>query len=415
MTAPPCRSCAAPLQHTFVNLGMSPLSNAYLSREDLRKMEPFYPLHALVCERCFLVQLEEVESPKNIFSSYAYFSSYSDSWLDHVRRYVEETTKRFALSAKSLVIEIASNDGYLLQYFKANGVPVLGIEPAQNVAEVAREKGISTLTKFFGAGVARELSTGGQSADLIVANNVLAHVPDLNDFVDGLNVLLKPHGIITVEVPHLVRLIEGRQFDTIYHEHFSYFSLLALDGVFRKHGLTVFDVDQLSTHGGSLRLYIRHSGEGESAAGKPSQERLCRVRDLESAAGMYSLKAYLDFEEKVRKTKRGLLEFLIDAKGRGKSVAAYGAPAKGNTLLNYCGVGKDFIEYTVDISPHKQGLFLPGTHIPILHPDELRRTKPDYVLILPWNLREEILEQLADVRRAGSRFVLPIPSVEVLE
>jgi SAM-dependent methyltransferase len=394
---------------------MSPLSNAYLSREDLRKMEPFYPLHALVCERCFLVQLEEVESPKNIFSSYAYFSSYSDSWLDHVRRYVEETTKRFALSAKSLVIEIASNDGYLLQYFKANGVPVLGIEPAQNVAEVAREKGISTLTKFFGAGVARELSTGGQSADLIVANNVLAHVPDLNDFVDGLNVLLKPHGIITVEVPHLVRLIEGRQFDTIYHEHFSYFSLLALDGVFRKHGLTVFDVDQLSTHGGSLRLYIRHSGEGESAAGKPSQERLCRVRDLESAAGMYSLKAYLDFEEKVRKTKRGLLEFLIDAKGRGKSVAAYGAPAKGNTLLNYCGVGKDFIEYTVDISPHKQGLFLPGTHIPILHPDELRRTKPDYVLILPWNLREEILEQLADVRRAGSRFVLPIPSVEVLE
>ena len=262
MTTPACRSCAAPLQHTFVNLGMSPLSNSYLSREDLGKMEPFYPLHALVCERCFLVQLEQFESPENIFSSYAYFSSYSDSWLDHVRRYVDETSKRFALSAKSLVVEIASNDGYLLQYFKAKGVPVLGIEPAQNVAEVARKKGISTLTKFFGASVARELSAGGQSADLIVANNVLAHVPDLNDFVGGLKILLKPHGLITIEVPHLLRLIEGHQFDTIYHEHFSYFSLLALEGVFRKHGLTVFDVDQLSTHGGSLRLYIRHAGDG---------------------------------------------------------------------------------------------------------------------------------------------------------
>lgn len=415
MNAPPCRSCAAPLQHTFVNLGMSPLSNSYLSRQDLRKMEPFYPLHALVCERCFLVQLEQFESPENIFSTYAYFSSYSDSWLDHVRRYVDETSKRFALNANSLVVEIASNDGYLLQYFQAKGVPVLGIEPAQNVAEVARKKGISTLTKFFGANVARELSAGGQSADLIVANNVLAHVPDLNDFVEGLKVLLKPRGIITVEVPHLSRLIEGHQFDTIYHEHFSYFSLFALEGVFRKNGLTVFDVDQLSTHGGSLRLYVRHADNGEADTDKPSQERLSRVRDLESAAGMYSLKTYLDFEEKVRKTKRGLLEFLIDAKGRGKSVAAYGAPAKGNTLLNYCGVGKDFIEYTVDISPYKQGRFLPGTHIPIFHPDKLRQSKPDYVLILPWNLRDEILEQLADVRRAGSRFVLPVPSVEVIE
>jgi 2-polyprenyl-3-methyl-5-hydroxy-6-metoxy-1,4-benzoquinol methylase len=394
---------------------MSPLSNAYLSREDLGKMERFYPLHALVCDRCFLVQLEQFESPENIFSSYAYFSSYSDSWLDHVRHYVDKTTKRFALTAESLVVEIASNDGYLLQYFQAKGVPVLGIEPAQNIADVARGKGIRTLTEFFGARVARELSATGQSADLIVANNVLAHVPDLNDFVDGLKLLLKPRGIITVEFPHLLRLIEGHQFDTIYHEHFSYFSLLTLEEVFRKHGLTVFDVDELSTHGGSLRLYIRHASDNEEDTDEPSQERLAEVRDLESAAGMRSLKTYLDFEEKVRKTKRGLLEFLLDAKRRGKSVAAYGAPAKGNTLLNYCGIGKDFIDYTVDISPHKQGLFLPGTHIPIFHPDELRRTKPDYVLLLPWNLRQEILEQLADVRRAGSRFVLPVPNVEVIE
>ena len=269
------------------------------------------------------------------------------------------------------------------------------------------------MTKFFGAGIAKELSAGGQLADLIVANNVLAHVPDLNDFVGGLKVLLKPHGTITVEVPHLLRLMEGHQFDTIYHEHFSYFSLFALDEVFLRHGLTVFDVDELSTHGGSLRLYIRHAGMGETA--KRSQERLSQVRGRESAAGMHVLKTYLDFEEKVRKTKRGLLEFLIGAKRQGKSVAAYGAPAKGNTLLNYCGIGRDFIEYTVDISPHKQGLFLPGTHIPILHPDMLRRTKPDYVLLLPWNLRNEILEQLADVRGAGSRFVVPVPSVEVIE
>ena len=412
MSAPPCRFCAAPLQHSFADLGMSPLSNAFLQREQLGKMEPFYPLHAFVCERCLLVQLEQFERPENIFSNYAYFSSYSVSWLDHARQYVEKMAERFTLGAESLVVEIASNDGYLLQYFQVKGIPVLGLEPARNVAKVAQEKGISTLTEFFGARIAMELSASGRQADLIVANNVLAHVPDLNDFVRGLKLLLKSGGTITIEVPHLLRLMEGCQFDTIYHEHFSYFSLLTLDEVFRKFGLTVFDVDELATHGGSLRLYIRHASSGEPVM---QSERLAEMRHRECAAGMNRLETYLDLEEKVRETKRGLLEFLIDAKRRGKSIAAYGAPAKGNTLLNYCGIGKDFIDYTVDISPHKQGLFLPGTHIPILHPDTLRRTKPDYVLLLPWNLRDEILEQLADVRGAGSRFVVPIPTVDVIE
>lgn len=411
MTQGKCRFCATPLKHTFVDLGMSPLSNAYVSAEQANRMEPFYPLHAFVCDACFLVQLEEFETPEQIFGDYAYFSSYSDQWLNHARAYAQDMVKRLGLNDRSRVVEVASNDGYLLQYFKEQGIPVLGIEPAANVAAVAVEKGIPTVVKFFGTKTAMGLADENLRADLLVGNNVLAHVPDLNDFVAGLKILLKPDGVVTMEFPHLLRLMSGNQFDTIYHEHFSYFSFLTVEKIFDRHGLTLFDVDELPTHGGSLRIYATHAENNT----KPVTASVAMLKHQEREAGLECLKTYSGFAEQVRETKRQLLEFLIVAKRAGKTVVGYGAPAKGNTLLNYCGIRGDFIDYTVDRSPHKQGKFLPGTHIPIHHPDKIRETRPDYLLILPWNIKDEVMEQMADIRQWGGKFVVPIPRVEVLE
>jgi SAM-dependent methyltransferase len=363
-----------------------------------------------VCAECFLVQLPAVQTAEHIFSDYAYFSSYSDSWLRHAKAYVEKMIGRFGYGGSSQVVEIASNDGYLLQYFKERGVPVLGVEPAANVAEVAAAAGIPTVVKFFGTRTAEELAAAGKKADLLLGNNVLAHVPDLNDFVAGMKVLLKPGGVITMEFPHLMRLMAENQFDTIYHEHFSYFSFSTVERVFASHGLTLFDVEELPTHGGSLRIYGRHADDD----GKPVSERAVELRAREEGAGFGRLEHYLAFGEQVKETKRKLLTFLIDAKRRGKSIVGYGAPAKGNTLLNYCGVRSDFIDYTVDRSPHKQGHFLPGTHIPIHDPERIRETKPDYVLILPWNLKDEVMQKAGYVREWGGQFVIPIPEVTVL-
>jgi len=404
-----CRFCNSELEHTFVDLGMSPLSNSYISPASLQKMEPFYPLHAFVCGQCFLVQLNEFESPENIFSDYAYFSSYSKSWLEHARKYVEMMVDRFGFNTESQVIEVASNDGYLLQYFKDRDVPVLGIEPAANVAKVATEAGIPTITRFFGVQTATDLSNNGQYGDLILGNNVVAHVPDLNDFVKGLKILLNEKGVITLEFPHLQRLIEDTQFDTIYHEHFSYFSFTTIDRVFTSHGLTLFDVDELHTHGGSLRIYARHSEDNS----KPVSDNVSTLVNREIEAGFTDIYFYLTFEDKVKKTKRDLLEFLIQARRDNKSIVGYGAAAKGNTLLNYCGIRTDFIDYVVDRSPHKQNHFLPGTHIPIHSPEKVAETKPDYLLILPWNLKEEIMEQMQHVREWGCKFVTFIPGVDV--
>jgi SAM-dependent methyltransferase len=371
--------------------------------------EPYYPLTVYVCERCLLVQLPESESPEAIFSDYAYFSSYSNSWLEHARRYVEAMIERFGLGASSQVVEIASNDGYLLQYFAARGVPVLGIEPAANVADAAIAKGIPTRIEFFGADSARRLVGEGIRADLLLGNNVLAHVPVLHDFVEGLALALAPGGVLTMEFPHLARLIAENQFDTIYHEHFSYFTLAVVQRVFAEHSLAVFDVEELPTHGGSLRVYARHADDASKGIG----ERVAALLAGEAAAGLDRLEGYLAFDGKVREVKRALLEFLIGVRRAGKSVVGYGAAAKGNTLLNYCGAGPDLIDYVVDRSPHKQGRFLPGTRIPIVHPDRLAETRPDFVLILPWNIKEEIMEQMAHVRRWGGRFVVPIPEVAI--
>lgn len=405
-----CRFCQMPLTHSFCDLGMSPLSNAYLTREQLGSKEPFYPLHAYVCDTCRLVQLEEFEAPETIFSEYAYFSSYSESWLAHAQRYCEHITSRLGLDSQSLVIEIASNDGYLLQYFHERGIPVLGIEPARNVARAARERGVPTIEKFFGTATAEELVHEGQRPDLLVGNNVLAHVPDLNDFIQGLKRLLKSCGVITLEFPHLWRLIEGMQFDTIYHEHFSYFSFGTVERIFAAHGLVIFDVEELPTHGGSLRIYVRHK-EDES---RPVGDAVAAVHRQEAQSGLDRLERYVGFEENVREVKRQLLIFLIECKRAGKSVVGYGAPAKGNTLLNYCGIRTDFLDYTVDVSPYKQGRYLPGTHIPIHHPNVIRQTRPDYVLVLPWNLKDEIMSQIDYIREWGGKFVIPIPEVEVL-
>jgi SAM-dependent methyltransferase len=406
-----CRFCAAPLSTTFVDLGMSPLCQTHIAPEQLHEMEPFYPLHAYVCDACLLVQLQEFVSPDEIFTEYAYFSSYSSSWVDHARRYVDTVAARFGLGSKSKVMEIASNDGYLLQHFVARGVPVLGIEPAANVAKVAVDKGIATTVRFFGRTAAAEIAGEHGRPDLLLGNNVLAHVPDLNDFVAGMKVLLAPGGVITMEFPHLQRLMAENQFDTIYHEHFSYFSFIAVERVFAHHGLTLFDVEELPTHGGSLRIFGRHS---ENAA-LPVGEAVNRLRQREVDDGFLSLDRYRGFGEQVRTTKRKLLAFLIDAKERGKKVVGYGAPGKGNTLLNYCGIRTDFLDFTVDANPYKQGKFTPGTRIPILAPDAIRAARPDYVLILPWNLREEISAQAAYVREWGGRFVVPIPEVRVLD
>ena len=412
MTQRPCRFCGSPLTLSFADLGMSPPSNSYLKPDQLDRMERFYPLHAWVCGKCFLVQLEEFESPEEIFSDYAYFSSYSDSWLKHAKAYTEAMAKRFSLGPSSFVVEIASNDGYLLQYFVERGVPVLGIEPAANVAAVAEKKGVPSLVKFFGVKTAQELvASGRQRPDLMLGNNVLAHVPDLNDFVAGMKILLAPGGVVTMEFPHLLRLMHENQFDTIYHEHFSYISFVVAERVFAAHGLTLFDVDEIPTHGGSLRIYARHA---ENAA-LPVSPKVAELRGREQAAGLERADTYLSFAEQVRATKRALLKFLISAREAGKRVVGYGAPAKGNTLLNYCGVRTDLIEYTVDRSPHKQGHFLPGVHIPVYGPERIRETRPDYVLILPWNIKDEVLAQMADVRGWGGKFVVPIPEVRVLE
>jgi len=405
-----CRFCGASLHHTFVDLGMSPLCESYLSADELNAMEPFYPLHVYVCEQCFLVQLEEYVSPAHIFTEYAYFSSYADTWLQHARSYTELMTSRFGLHSSSQVVEVASNDGYLLQYFVAQGIPALGIEPAANVAKVAVEKGVPTLVEFFGVTCAQRLVAAGQQADLLLGNNVLAQVPDLNDFVGGLKILLKPHGVLTLEFPHLMRLMAGNQFDTIYHEHFSYFSFITVEKIFAAHGLTLFDVEELSTHGGSLRIYARHSEDRT----KPVCPSVAALRRDEEEAGFTQMACYTAFAEQVKATKRALLAFLIDAKRAGKTIAGYGAPGKGNTLLNYCGIRTDFLDYTVDRNPYKQGKFLPGTRIPIYHPDKIQATQPDYVLILPWNFKEEIMQQLAYVRTWGAQFVVPIPEVNVV-
>ena len=406
-----CRFCAAPLERTFVDLGLSPLANSYVKAEDLGRGEPFLPLHVYLCEACLLVQLPEAERPEEIFSDYAYFSSYSESWLEHARRYCEAMQERFGLGSESQVVELASNDGYLLQYFHGAGIPVLGVEPAANVAAAAVEKGIPTRVEFFGEETAKRMVAEGIRADLLLGNNVLAHVPGLNDFVAGMKLLLAPGGVLTMEFPHLLRLMDEGQFDTIYHEHYSYFSFITVRQVFAHHGLTLFDVEELPTHGGSLRIFGRHGEDGE-------KEETPRVADLlrrEEEAGLKTTAAYDAFGERTREVKRGLLRFLLQAKAEGKSVVGYGAPAKGNTLLNYCGIGTDFLDYTVDRSPHKQGCFLPGTRIPIFGPEKIRQTKPDYVLILPWNLRTEIVEQMADIRSWGGRFVTAVPDIQVSE
>ena len=405
-----CRFCDASLVERFVSLGASPLANSYLEVEDLKKAEPFYPLDVYVCEKCFLVQLQEFESPEEIFNDYSYFSSYSESWLKHARAYAEKMVASTGLNEDSLVVEVASNDGYLLQYFLERGVPVLGIEPAANVAEVAVKKGIQTEVTFFGKDTAARLSEEGKKADLIVGNNVLAHVPDINDFVAGLKTLLKDGGVVTMEFPHLMRLIDNVQFDTIYHEHFSYFSFTTVEEIFSAHGLTLFDVEELTTHGGSLRVYAKHVED----VAKDVSESVAELKKREEVAGYRDMERYRSFGEKVKAAKRGVLSFLISKMEEGKSVVGYGAPAKGNTLLNYCGIRSDFLDYTVDRSPYKQGRYLPGTRIPIYGPEKIKETRPDYIFILPWNLKDEIVEQMSYVKEWGCRFVVPIPCVEVI-
>jgi SAM-dependent methyltransferase len=404
-----CRFCGANLQRTFVDLGMSPLCETYPAPTDLNRSETYYPLHVYVCEQCFLVQLEQYESAESIFSDYPYFSSYSDSWLKHSETYCNKMIGRLGLNEQSFVVEVASNDGYLLQYFVQRNVPVLGIEPAANVAKVAIEKGVPTLVRFFGVELAEELAAEGRSADLILGNNVLAQVPDLNDFVEGIKIMLKPNGVLTLEFPHLLRLVEHNEFDTIYHEHFSYFSLLTTDRILQAHGLRLFDVEELQTHGGSLRVYACRADDETHAL----QPNVSKVIGDEKTAGLNSLEGYESFARKVKQTKLALLDFLVKAAREGKTVAGYGAPGKSATLLHSCGIGRDLIEYTVDRSPYKQGRFLPGTHIPIYHPDRIRETKPDYVVILPWNLKSEIMKQLQYIREWGGRFVIPIPTATI--
>jgi hypothetical protein len=404
-----CHFCATPLQDTFVDLGLSPLCESYVSPEDLPKMEAFYPLHVLVCRKCYLVQLPVHVDPVEIFREYAYFSSYSSSWVEHSRLYVEKIVSALGLDGQSLVIELASNDGYLLQHFVAKKVPVLGIEPAANVAAEAVRRGIPTIVDFFGTRMAADLATSGRCADLIIGNNVLAQVPTINDFLEGARTILKPRGVITMEFPHLMRLVDEVQFDTIYHEHFSYFSLTAVDEIFRSHALTIFDVDEIPTHGGSLRIYARHASDDSH----PFTRRVSDLLEHEERIGMRQLEYYGSFHEQVMEVKRALLEFLIKAKREGKSIAGYGAPGKGNTLLNYCGIRTDFIDFTVDRNPYKQGKFLPGSRIPILAPSAIEEKRPDYVLILPWNIKEEIMTQMAHIRTWGGRFVVPIPKLQV--
>ncbi len=405
-----CRFCGHSLRHTFVDLGMSPLCQTHVSAQQLNQAEPFYPLHAYVCERCFLVQLEEFVSPGEIFSEYAYFSSYADSWVEHARQYCQQMSEHFGIGPHSRVIEIASNDGYLLQHFVQRNIRVLGVEPSANVAAVAKAKGIPTLVKFFGARTAVELASEFGKPDLLLGNNVLAHVPDLNDFVAGLKLLLAEQGVLTMEFPHLLELMQQNQFDTIYHEHFSYFSFTTVRAVFARHGIELFDVERLATHGGSLRIYGKHAGDTSRQVSGRTHELV----KVEEQAGLRDLATYAAFGAQVRETKRALLTFLIEAKRAGKRIVGYGAPGKGNTLLNYCGIGTDFIDFTVDRNPYKQGKYTPGSRIPILAPEELLKAKPDYVLILPWNLREEIIGWLRNSGAGSAQFVVPIPRLEVI-
>lgn len=406
-----CRFCGTLLEHTFVDLGMSPLSNGFRERNQLQEREVFYPLHTYVCSNCFLVQLEQFETPEQIFSDYAYFSSYSQSWLDHARQYVDMITERFQLNAEKQVIEIGSNDGYLLQYFRQKEIPVLGIEPAANVAEVAVNKGIPTEVTFFGTATAEQIAGKGKKADLLLGNNVLAHVPDINDFVAGMKIVLQPDGIITMEFPHLLQLIRQNQFDTIYHEHFSYLSLSTARSIFTQHKLMIFDVEELPSHGGSLRIFACHAANEKFSVSASVEEML----QLERSEGMRQVDTYKLFENKVHHIKRSLLSFFIEAKNQGKTIVGYGAAAKGNTLLNYCGIRRDFIDYVADRNPHKQGMYLPGTHIPVSGPEKIVETRPDYLFILPWNLRDEVISQMSCIRKWGGRFVVAIPSLEIVE
>jgi SAM-dependent methyltransferase len=406
---PKCRHCDLTLRHTFVDLGMSPLCESFVAPNQIHAMEPYYPLHVLVCENCFLVQLQEYVSPHRIFSDYAYFSSYSTSWVAHAKKYCMEIKDRLRLGPDSLVVEVASNDGYLLQHFGPLGVPVLGIEPAANVARAAQEKGIPTHVEFFGSKFARQLAKN-RRADLIIANNVLAHVPDINDFVAGIHCLLQSEGIATLEFPHLEQLISQNQFDTIYHEHFSYLSAWVVCRIAHTYGLRMVDVEELSTHGGSLRVYLAHI-----TSSYPTSRRVSALLDREQRFGLRTPDGYSSFPEKVKKTKRELLAFLISAKNQGKRICGYGAPGKGNTLLNYCGVGTDFLDFTVDRNPYKHGRFTPGMHIPIKPVEEIDAFRPDYILILPWNLKDEIVEQMRHVRSWGAKFVVPIPVVGIID
>jgi SAM-dependent methyltransferase len=406
-----CRACDGELEQPFLSLGNSPLSNAYLSKDDLNRMEPHYPLDVYFCEQCFLVQIEKFESPENIFSSdYAYYSSYAESWLQHCQEYTQMIVSRCNLNQDSFVVEIASNDGYLLQYFKKHNIPVLGIEPAANTAAIAIEKGLDTDVAFFDTSYAIKMRHAGKQADLIIGNNVLAHNPELHDFVAGLQIALKPGGIITMEFPHLLQLLEKNQFDTIYHEHFSYFSFQTVQRLFASHQLVLFDVEEIPTHGGSLRILARHQNNELLSI----TDRVSELSAREKSAGLLEEKTYYRFRENVERSKRSLLGFLIAAKNEGKKIIGYGAPAKGNTLLNYCGIRTDFLDYTVDRNPFKQNKYLPGTRIPIKAPEQINVERPDYVLILPWNIRDEIMQQLRYIRTWGGKFIIPIPEVEVM-
>lgn len=405
-----CRFCGQELTNTFVDLGLSPLSNEYVTRENLSKGQQFSPLHVMVCEKCFLVQALEYEKPENIFTDYKYFSSYSQSWLDHSKKYVDMIVLKAELNEQSQVIEIASNDGYLLQYFKPYKIPVIGIEPAENVAEEAQKKGVPTISDFFGERLATKLKAENKEADLVIGNNVLAHVPNINDFVKGIKVILKPKGIVTMEFPHLQNLIEENQFDTIYHEHFSYLSLIVVKNIFESKGLKIFDVEKLPTHGGSLRIYATHKENN----GVIEENSIKELLDEEEKFGLKDINKYIQFDKKVKKIKRDTLSTLIKIKEEGKKIAAYGAAAKGNTFLNYCGIGKDFIDYVVDANPHKQGLFLPGTHIPIVSVEKIIETKPDYIIILPWNIKEEIMQALSSIKLKQTKFIIFIPKIEFI-
>lgn len=407
-----CRFCSAPLTHTFVDLGTSPLCQRHVTPARFDHAEPIYPLHVYVCDMCFLVQLPAYVAREEIFDAeYGYFSSFSDTMLKHAEAYVQMMIPRFGLGSTSRVVELASNDGYLLRYFKRAGVPVLGIEPTSNTAAIAIKNGIPSLTKFFSRDTAHEVLATDGPASVILGNNVLAHVPDINDFVGGMKILLATDGVVTMEFPQLLHLIEQNYWDTIYHEHFSYLSFTTVENVFAAQGLVLFDVDDIPTHGGSIRIYGRHAED----SGKPVHERVLAMREREKHAGHFDLSYYFSYGERVKESKRSILEFLIKAKREGKSIAAYGAPGKGNTLLNYCGIRTDLIDYTVDRSPHKQGNFLPGTRLPIHAPDRIRETRPDYLFLLPWNLKDEITRQMSDIRTWGGKFVVPMPSLHVID